>query len=140
LEQLMVRLNRPAVCSSAEDKQTAVQPPPQHIRKACPARVCRGALGFRARQTRKQEYSVVNHQTADTTSRSWPRSKQNLNPKQTPVTPSDIESPKSIFEANTCGAVFERLSNTRNPFRKSKTTRKDLRIAFTAHVRDGNLL
>jgi hypothetical protein len=33
---------------------------PERIRGYCPANVCRGALGFRARQTRQQEYSVLN--------------------------------------------------------------------------------
>ncbi len=46
--------------TAAEQAQTR----PMVIRRASPAKVCRGALGFRARQTRKQEYSVVNDPSA----------------------------------------------------------------------------
>jgi transposase len=45
----------------ADDEHT----PPTKFRKACPAKICRGALGFRARQTRKQEYSVVRDPAGD---------------------------------------------------------------------------
>jgi hypothetical protein len=45
----------------ADDEHT----PPMKFRKACPAKICRGALGFRARQTRKQEYSVVRDPAGD---------------------------------------------------------------------------
>jgi hypothetical protein len=52
IELLIQQMEEPA---PAEQAQTR----PAVIRRACPAKVCRGALGFRARQTRKQEYSVV---------------------------------------------------------------------------------
>ena len=39
----------------AEPKQTE----PERIVKTSPGKVCRGALGFRARQTRPQKYSVL---------------------------------------------------------------------------------
>ena len=43
------------------------------IRKKCPAKVCRGMLGFRARQTREQEYSIVKHQMGSTPSQEHPK-------------------------------------------------------------------
>ncbi len=43
VNELVARLNQPEGCSSVGKKETAV---PQLIHKACPAKVCRGALGF----------------------------------------------------------------------------------------------
>ena len=43
------------------------------IRKKCPAKVCRGMLGFRARQTREQEYSIIKHQMGSTPSQEHPK-------------------------------------------------------------------
>jgi transposase len=65
VDELVARLNRPDVGSSIEKNETALLPPLQPIRKVCPAKVCRGALGFRARQTRKHEYYIRNHRTAE---------------------------------------------------------------------------
>ena len=65
IDELVARLDTAPVCSSSEQKQT-VTTLPQRILKACAPRVCRGALGFRARQTRKQQYSVFKHPAAET--------------------------------------------------------------------------
>lgn len=49
----------PAVASApAEDSGPPVEPPAK-ITRTIPAKVCRGLLGFRARQTRLQTYSVL---------------------------------------------------------------------------------
>lgn len=61
IEDMLARMTQAEACSAIEQKQ-GLTPSPQPIRRACPAKVCRGALGFRARQTRKQEYSVVKEQ------------------------------------------------------------------------------
>ena len=74
VEEMIAKLNQPEACSSQQAKQ-ADTPPPKLIRKACPAKTCRGALGFRARQTRKQEYSVVKEQSAGSLSQVRPLSK-----------------------------------------------------------------
>jgi hypothetical protein len=70
------------VCPSIEEKQT-VSTPPARILKACPPKVRRGALGFRARQTRKQQYSVVKQQVTEAPSqgRPKPKSKRKNSPK-----------------------------------------------------------
>jgi transposase len=74
VEELVERLSQPAAHVSSEEKQAASTV--QRIRRRCPAKVCRGALGLRARQTREQEYSVVNHLAAATPSRARPQSKR----------------------------------------------------------------
>jgi transposase len=51
-------------------------PPSPRISKLSPAKVCRGALGFRARQTRPQRYSVVREQSAGAPSQGRPPSKR----------------------------------------------------------------
>jgi hypothetical protein len=57
ISQMVAKLTtRPAVCSSATEKQTEPDAPTPRIRRISPAKVCRGALGFRARQTRPQVY------------------------------------------------------------------------------------
>ena len=76
IAELVAQLTAPPACSSAEEKQTAATTP-QRIVKACPPRVCRGALGFRARQTRKQEYSVIKQPAAEAPSQARPTSKRN---------------------------------------------------------------
>ncbi len=62
--QLLTQLNSspvgsppPAQKPTSPDSPSAT--PPERIRKTCPAKVRRGALGVRARQTRPQEFSVL---------------------------------------------------------------------------------
>jgi transposase len=61
------------------DSSPAPAPPedtsPTRFQKACPAKVCRGALGFRARQTRKQIYSVEKDPSGDHPPRGTRKSK-----------------------------------------------------------------
>jgi hypothetical protein len=89
VEEVVARLSRPGVSSSVE-KETTTQPPLQPIRRASPARVCRGALGFRARQTRKHEYSIGN-------SPARPQSKRDEPPET--KQPRNAITTSSIFEA-----------------------------------------
>jgi transposase len=69
----------PAVCSSSEEKQSGLAAP--RIRRMSPAKVCRGALGFRARTTRPQQYSVVRDQSAGAPSQGRPPSKRAQSPQ-----------------------------------------------------------
>jgi transposase len=78
VNELVARLNQPEGCSSVEKKETAM---PQLIRKVCPAKVCRGALGFRARQTRKQEYSRVERSATETRPPERPQSQRKKQPQ-----------------------------------------------------------
>lgn len=66
---------------------------PKRIHEASPAKVRRGALGFRARQTRKQlkKYSVVEDQSGVTPSQARPPGKRTARPRTTRHKPS---SPK----------------------------------------------
>jgi transposase len=75
VEELTAKLNQPSACFSQDEKQ-AGSAAPTLIRRACPAKIRRGALGFRARQTRKQEYSVVKEQSAGSPSQVRPPSKR----------------------------------------------------------------
>ena len=59
VQELVTQLNPPAVCSGP-----SLPMPPQPIRRTCPAKVCRGALGFRARQTRDQVYTIAQDRAA----------------------------------------------------------------------------
>jgi transposase len=77
VEEMIAKLNQPEACSSQDQKQ-AGSPAPTLIRRASPAKTCRGALGFRARQTRKQEYSVVKEQSAGSPSQVRPPSKRKI--------------------------------------------------------------
>jgi hypothetical protein len=77
--QIVSQLTDSAACAPLSETQTAA--PPARLRKTCPAKPCRGALGFRARQTRKQEYSVINHLAADSTSRAQPKTNSKYKPK-----------------------------------------------------------
>jgi transposase len=67
---------QPAVCSSSPEKQTEPGATTPRIRRISPAKVCRGALGFRARQTRPQEYSVFKERAAGAPSQGRPLSKR----------------------------------------------------------------
>jgi transposase len=68
IDEMVIRLNQPPTCSPAQEQAAAA--PPLTIRKTSPAKACRGALGFRARQTRKQEYSVEKDHSAGAPRRS----------------------------------------------------------------------
>lgn len=75
------------------DSLPADTPPPSpapdnsaRILRSCPAKPRRGALGFRARQTRKQTYSVVKDQADATPSQARPRRSTN---KPTAKPPKD---------------------------------------------------
>jgi hypothetical protein len=72
INELLARFNTAPVCSPAEQKQTATALVAR-ILKACPPRVCRGALGFRARQTRKQRYSVFKQPAAEALTQERPK-------------------------------------------------------------------
>jgi hypothetical protein len=94
------RLNRPDACSSAEKKQANSQPP-KLIGGACPARVCRGALGFRARETRKQEHSVVKDPAAGAPSQGRPEIKTyKIKTERKNEHSAILADLESIFEAN----------------------------------------
>jgi len=81
VDELVARLNRPEDCSSVKKRENAKELPRQPIRKTSPAKVCRGALGFRARQTRKQHYSIVKTSSADAPSPAHPQSNRNKPPE-----------------------------------------------------------
>jgi hypothetical protein len=80
VEQLVARLSQPDAGSPAQETATQLLPLP--LRRASPAKVCYGALGFRARQTRKTEYSIGKSRDAQTLSPKRSQSK----PKQQPAT------------------------------------------------------
>ena len=80
VEQMISQIHQTDACSSATEKQ-ASDPQPKVIRKTCPAKVCRGALGFRARQTRKQVYSVVTDRVAGSPSQVRPKTKRKKKPE-----------------------------------------------------------
>ena len=63
-------------CSSPPEEQAESRPKLKVIRRACPAKVCRGALGFRARTTRKQEYSVEKDPSAGAPLQGRPRKRK----------------------------------------------------------------
>ena len=75
--ELAARLSQPPKDSSAVEQKPPS--PPDRIRKFCPAKARRGALGFRARQTRIQEYSVKKEQSAGVPRRRRPPSTKNKN-------------------------------------------------------------
>jgi transposase len=80
ISELLARLNTAPV----EQKQTATASLPRTV-KVCPAKVCRGALGFRARPTRKQRYSIVKQPVAEAPSRDRPKqTRNNLSPPKLP--------------------------------------------------------
>jgi len=59
VDEMISRLNQADVCSAAATEQTS-KAQPNVIRRTYQVKACRGALGIRARQARKQVYSVVN--------------------------------------------------------------------------------
>jgi transposase len=74
VSQIMKQMSQPETSAGGEELKLPGAPP-QRFRKTCPAKVCRGALGFRARQTRKQEYSVEKDPSAGAPRQSRSRSK-----------------------------------------------------------------
>ena len=70
LTQLIEQIPQPVAGPSGSPAGSA---PPTVERRACPAKVCRGALRLRARQTRKQVYSVVTDPSAGAPRRGRPR-------------------------------------------------------------------
>lgn len=89
IAQMFAKLaTQPSVCSSSEEKQTERAPSPTRIYRTTPAKACRGALGFRARQTRPQRYSVVREQAAGAPSQGRPKSKRT---KPSPIQKPHIE-------------------------------------------------
>jgi hypothetical protein len=73
IEEMVNRLNKPPACSPVQAQALTAQP--LMLRRASPAKVCRGALGFRARQTRIQQYSVLKELEPGPPRRSRPRPK-----------------------------------------------------------------
>ena len=71
-----IKAPRLVVCSPDEGEQTEAASASLRSRETSPAKVCRGALGFRARQTRPQNYSVVKERVAATPSQVRPKSKR----------------------------------------------------------------
>ena len=67
VEQVIARLDRHD--DSSVETEITTRPPLQTTRRVSPAKVCCGALGFRARQTRKHEYSTVRKRAPETRSR-----------------------------------------------------------------------
>jgi transposase len=61
IRQMVEKLTaEPAGCCPTDEQQ----PVPERVLKVSPGKVCRGALGFRARQTRGQQYSVLKDRAA----------------------------------------------------------------------------
>ena len=82
ITQMVAKLAAPpAVCSSSQKEQTELVVPPPRTYRTTPAKPCRGALGFRARQTRPQKYSVVREQSAGAPRQGRPPSKLAKSPK-----------------------------------------------------------
>lgn len=80
VDEVIAQLDQPDVSTSVE-KETTMPFSLQPIRKASPAKVCRGALGFRARQTRKHDYTVVKKGATGTRSPAQSRSKHTEPPE-----------------------------------------------------------
>jgi len=76
ISQMVAKITTPPVCSSGAEKQTEADASAPRIRRISPAKVCRGALGFRARQTRPQEYSIFKERAAGAPSQGRPKSKR----------------------------------------------------------------
>ena len=86
VDEMVSRMNQADACSPDDRKQASV-PQPKVIRKTPLPKICRGALGFRARQTRKQEYSVVTDQVAGSPSQVRPKTKRKKTSDTTPPPP-----------------------------------------------------
>jgi transposase len=85
VEEMILRLNQ-ADADSAAQAEAASASQKKVIRRASPAKACRGALGFRARQTREQVYSVVTDRVAGSPSQVRPQTKRKKTPeKKTPA-------------------------------------------------------
>jgi hypothetical protein len=92
--ELIARLRPAEACSSPEDKQTSTEQPPAVIRETCPPKVCRGALGFRARQTRPQQYSVKKDPSAGAPRQRRPASKNKTETQRPHPEPRVIPNPE----------------------------------------------
>lgn len=80
VEEMISRIHQADACSSAKENQ-ASDPQPKVIRKTYQVKVRRGALGFRARQARTQEYSVVTDRVAGSPSQVRPKTKRKKKPE-----------------------------------------------------------
>jgi hypothetical protein len=80
VEQLISQIHQADACPAAETEQ-ASKPPQKVIRKTPLPKICRGALGFRARQARQQVYSVVTDRVAGSPSQVRPKAKRKKKPE-----------------------------------------------------------
>jgi len=71
-------------CSSSPEEQAAAQSELKHFRRTCIVKGCRGALGFRARATRRQEYSVEKDPSAGALRQGRPSSRNKSKGKADP--------------------------------------------------------
>jgi Transposase IS116/IS110/IS902 family len=78
IAQILNKCSEPPATGSSPEKEPVQKTTesPERSRRNCPAKVCRGALGFRARQTRQQEYSVFKERSAGAPSQGRPKSKR----------------------------------------------------------------
>src|SRR5580704_16432409 len=82
ITQMVAKLAaQPAVCSASPKEQTELAVSAPRICRTTTATPCRGALGFRARQTRPQKYSVVREQSAGAPRQGRPPSKRAQSPE-----------------------------------------------------------
>lgn len=87
VQELVSRLSQ-TDASPAVEAGPASKPQVEVVRRASPAKVRRGALGFRARQTRKQVYSVVTDRVAGSPSQVRPKTiRKTKTPKNDPPKP-----------------------------------------------------
>ena len=97
--QLLAQVNSAPISSPQPPKPAPSEPshppPPERIRKSCPGKVRRGALGVRARQTRPQEYAVLKEKKAGT-SPSTPTSKRKRSPEAKNKPASSVPAPGAI--------------------------------------------
>lgn len=79
INQMVAKLAASPTASSSPGPEPAAPTPPlsPSIPRFSPAKVCRGALGFRARQTRPQKYSVAREHAAGAPLQGRPPSKRN---------------------------------------------------------------
>lgn len=82
VEEMVSRLNQ-ADASSAAQAEPASETPKKTTRQTPMPKICRGALGFRARQAHKQKYSVVTDRVAGSPSQVRPKTKRKNTDKNT---------------------------------------------------------
>ena len=84
----------------------APTPPPREpedqtrVKKVSPGKVCRGLLGFRARQTRPQEYSVVKHPPGKAPSQGRPKKTVTAANQPKPPEPSKPKTKEPVSKKN----------------------------------------